>query len=317
MYKILMIVNPKAGKGKITKYIEKIKENIEQQKYSLDIEYTTLEKNATEIVKGYRSYFDIVLVCGGDGTLNETIEGLVYLNKKAFVGFIPVGTTNDFARSLGASFDMLHLSENINLYDSKKIDMGKCNGKVFNYIISFGMFARTSYRTNRFLKNKLGRIAYVFNALGEIIFHKKYKLRISTDTREIKGTFVYGSISNSKFVGGFPVFKNKDIILDDGEFDILLVKDIKNIFTKLKILVNVLRGKLNDPNVYYLKSKHVEIEVDEELDEWLEFSRDGEYGGRVKNLNIINLKQYNEYILPIGENFEEDLDDDDLDDDED
>ena len=89
MYKILMIVNPKAGKGKITKYVEKIKDNLEEKKYSLEIEYTSLEKNATEIVKGYHSYFDIVLVCGGDGTLNEVIEGLVYLNKKAFVGFVP------------------------------------------------------------------------------------------------------------------------------------------------------------------------------------------------------------------------------------
>ena len=315
MYKILMIVNPKAGKGKITKYVEKIKDNLEEKKYSLEIEYTSLEKNATEIVKGYHSYFDIVLVCGGDGTLNEVIEGLVYLNKKAFVGFIPVGTTNDFARSLGASFDMIHLSENINLYDSKKIDMGKCNGKIFNYIISFGMFAKTSYKTNRFLKNKLGRVAYIFNAFGEIFFHKKYNLNIVIDSKEIKGKFVYGSISNSKYVGGFPLFKNKEIELDDGLFDIVLVKDVKNIYTKIKMLINVLSGNLKDPNIYYLKGKHIEIEIEETSNDWLEFTRDGEYGGKVKNLNIINLKQHNEYILPVGKNFEEELDDDLEDDD--
>lgn len=294
-YEILMIVNPKAGRAKIEKYAEKIKEKFEDSNnYEVEIKYTTKENNATNIIQNYDKDFDILIVCGGDGTLNEAIRGLYQTEKKVFVGYIPVGTTNDFAKSLKVSFDVFDIAENINKYEAKKIDVGLFNERTFNYVASVGIFSKSSYKTSSKMKNKMGRMAYLFLGAQEIFAYKSFKLKIHSGATTIEDEFLYGSISNSKYIGGFNLFKNEEVSLDDGEFEAIFVRKPSNIFKTLKLLIKALKGNLNDENIYYFKTSEIEVESEEET----EWSIDGEYSGKVKDIKISNMNKYIEYILP-------------------
>ena len=294
MYKILMIVNPKAGRAKPDKYVPKITQNFKNMNYEVDVKYTTIENNATNIVKIYNKDYDVLIVYGGDGTLNEAIQGLYDIQKKPYVGFIPFGTTNDFAKSLAVSLDKLNISKNINKYTLKKVDTGIISDNIFNYVVSFGMFSKTSYATSRKMKNKFGRIAYILNGIKEVFNYKIYDLKIESDDVSLEGEFIYGSISNSKYIGGFNLFKKQEVKLDDGEFEALFVRKPKNSIEKFNLIIKILSGNLDDKNISYFKTSKIKLSSSQPL----ELSIDGEYGGSRKEIEISNIKQNVEYILP-------------------
>lgn len=292
--KILAIVNPRSGMADIGRYIDRIEDNLKSNGYEVDIQYTTREHNATKILEEYDKEFNIILACGGDGTLNETVEGLYEMNDNVQICFIPSGTTNDFARSLNISFDRLHISKNIKDYEEKIIDTGIFNDRVFNYVASFGVFSETSYSTSVDLKNKIGRLAYILSGIKEIFKIKKYNLKIKLDDIEIEDEFVFGSISNSYYMGGFKLFKKNQIRMNDGKFEVLLVKTPKNFFQVLKILFKIINGNFNDENIIFYQVPSIEIETQNEL----YWSVDGECGGDVRNLKITNREKYVRFITP-------------------
>ena len=240
-YNILMIVNPKAGKAKIAKYTPEIIRNLQRQNYTVVTRYTSKEKNAKDIVKEYYDPYEIIIVCGGDGTLNEVVQGL-YERKKdnVFIGFIPVGTTNDFAKSLGVSFDKFHLSNYINKYDSIDIDMGKFNSHIYNYAAAFGIFSQTSYNTPVDLKNRFGRFSYIIMGIKELFNYKAYKVKVTTAENIIEDEFIYGSITNSRNVGGFKIFRKQEVKMNDGLFEVVLINKPKNIFGAMYLALKVL-----------------------------------------------------------------------------
>lgn len=311
-YNILMIVNPKAGKAKISKVTPEIIRNLQKQNYKVITRYTGKDKNARNIVKDYYEPYDIVLVCGGDGTLNEVVQGLYERNKKVFIAFIPVGTTNDFARSLGVSFDKFHISKYINQYEECSIDMGKFNNHVFNYAATFGVFSQTSYNTPTELKNRFGRFSYIITGIKELFNHKSYKVKIATADRNIKGEFIYGSVTNSENIGGFKVFKRTDIEMDDGEFEVVLVKRPKNIFGLLLLALKMLCGFIEDKNVIFFKTSSIDFE----FEKGTVWALDGERTERSKEISIINLKKYNSFIIPPEEIEELDEEDENEEDDD-
>ncbi len=293
-YKILIIVNLKSGRGQIEKYINTIDNNLKEFNFDVRIEYTSKNKNATYIIKNYQDEYDVLIICGGDGTLNETIQGLYEIDKKVFVGFIPSGTTNDFARSLKVSFDKLDISKNINKYDSKQVDIGIFNKRVFNYVVTFGIFSKTSYETSVKLKNKIGRLAYFINGIKEIFNYKTYRLKIYSDRNIIEDEFIFGSISNSEYIGGFNLFKKESIKLDDGKFEVILVKKPKNIFQTIRLVLKIMNGNLKDDNIYYFQTSELEIKSFDKI----EWSLDGEYGGNERKVKICNQEKYIKYIIP-------------------
>lgn len=292
--KVLIIVNPVSGKKNIKKYIPRIKENFEKANFKTEIKYTSIENDAGSIIKESKEDFNVILICGGDGTLNQAIQEVDYENLKVPIGYIPTGTTNDFAHSINISFDKLHISKNINEYSSRKIDLGMINEKVFNYVVAFGLFSESSYKTGSKLKQKLGRLAYVLYGIKEIFNYKTYKLQIETETTKIKDEFIYGSISNSKYIGGFDLFKNKSIEFDDGKFEAVFVKKPKNFLQMLRIILKVLQGKLEDECIYYIQTSNLEIKCNKPI----ELSIDGEYGGGKKDIRIHVKKQSVEYLVP-------------------
>ena len=283
-HRILMIVNPKAGRAKIKKYVDAIRNNFEKSEYKIDLKHTTVEYGATEIISDYKKDFDILVVCGGDGTLNQAVQGLHDIDKHVQIGYIPSGTTNDFARSLGVAFNKLELSNNLDKFTTEKVDLGKFNDRVFNYVVSAGIFSRASYNTSTKSKNRFGRLAYLMSGFKEIFICKPYRLIVrSKDTS-----------SNAKYVGGFNIFKKEHVEMDDGELEALFIKRPKNFFSMVRLICKVINGNFKDENVRYFKTPELEIESEKDT----EWSIDGEYSGKVNKIKITNLRKRVEYIVP-------------------
>lgn len=289
-----MVVNPKAGRAKIKKYVDNIREKLEKSKFKIDLKHTTIENSATDIIKKYKKDYDILIVCGGDGTLNQAVQALHDLDKNVQIGYIPAGTTNDFARSIGVSLNKLDTSNNLDKYTTEKVDLGKFNDRVFNYVVSAGVFSKTSYSTSVNAKNKFGRLAYVLAGVKDVFVCKPYRLIVKSKDKSIEDDFIYCSISNSKYVGGFNIFKNEHVEMDDGELEAIFIKKPKNFASMFKVMFKVLNGNFKDDDVRYFKTKELEIECDKDT----EWSIDGEYSGKVKKIKITNIRKRVEYIIP-------------------
>ena len=292
--RILMIVNPHSGKKKKDKYYDTIKENLQNYGYVVDTKFTTKEYNATNILEDYTSDYNIIIVCGGDGTLNQVTRALFDMKKKVPLGFIPCGTTNDYARSLKIPFDRLHLSKNINNYISINTDLGVFNEKTFNYAATFGIFSKTSYNVSYKIKNKIGRLAYILSGIKEAFTYKTYKIRVEYEKNKIEDEFIYGSITNSKSIGGFKLFRKYDVKLDDGLFEVVLVKKPKNLLHAVNMFIKIIRGNLEDENIYFFRTEKLKIKSKEKC----EWAIDGEYGGSPEEIKIININNELQYIVP-------------------
>ncbi len=292
--KILIIVNPISGRKKRDKYYNKIRFNLESQGYNVNIKFTTKDHNAKYLVENMEEDFDLIIACGGDGTLNEVTQGLYNIQKHIPIGFIPCGTTNDYARSLNIPFNKLHLSKNIEQYKVVDIDLGLFNNRTFNYAATFGLFSKTSYKVSRRLKNMIGRFAYILSGIKEIFNYGKYKMKISYEDKIIEDEFVFGSITNSKYVGGFHIFRKQKVDLNEGKFDVLLIKEPKNIFDTIGMIFKVIRGNFKDKDIYYFRTNKLHIESFDECG----WSIDGEYGGNNKTVNISNLNKWTKYLVP-------------------
>ena len=293
--KVLMIVNPKAGKAKSKKYIENILINLKNCGCKVELEITTPERNATKIIEEHKLKDEKLIVWGGDGTLNETLRGLKNSNQDAEIAFIPKGTTNDFGHSLKVSFDELAVSKNINNYKVKEIDMGTIDGLPFNYVVSFGLFSKASFSTSRKWKNRIGKAAYYLNGCKEVFKKiKQHKIKLILKDKTIEDEFIYGSISNSKYMGGFPVYRKQNVNLDDGELEVLLAKKPKNFFSTILVVVKILTGNLNDEHITFFKISELKVEFPYEMD----LSVDGEYGGKKKEFEIKLDEKKTKYLVP-------------------
>lgn len=294
---ILLIANPCAGKGKVIKYMTKICNNLKKQGYKLELIYTSENYNGEDIIMNYIRYIDAVVVCGGDGTLNEVINGIMKCNKKINVTFIPFGTTNDFSRTVKMPRSIFKLSKKLSKYSQKNVDVGKFNNRYFYYVAAFGVCTNVSYTTNQKEKNRYGKWAYYKRGIKELRKIKKiptYKTTIVTDNEIIKDEFIYGGITNSISIGSFKWFKKNDFSLNDGLFEIILIKNPPNLWGLLRILISILRKKYDQKNIYYIKSKHLQIEFEQNVD----WTLDGEFGGSEKNILIENNKNKLGILVP-------------------
>lgn len=235
-----------------------------------------------------------MIIWGGDGTLNETLVGLNNSKQNTEIAFIPMGTTNDFARSLKVSFDELAVSKNLSSYKVKEVDMGTIDDMPFNYVVSFGLFSKASYSTSRKWKNRIGKAAYYLNGIKEFFNYKTHKIKMILKDKIIEDEFIYGSVSNARYMGGFPIFRKKDVELDDGEFEIILAKKPKNMFSTIIIVLKILTGNLKDEHITLLKASDLQVEFPYEID----LAIDGEYGGKRKRFHIKNYQRKTKYLVP-------------------
>jgi YegS/Rv2252/BmrU family lipid kinase len=294
---ILIIVNPCSGKGKVNKYIPEICDNLEKQDYELEVIYTSDNNNGEEIIRDYIRYIDAVIVCGGDGTLNKVINGILKSHKKIDVTYIPFGTTNDFASTMRIPKRKYSLSKKLSKYDAVDIDIGSFNDKFFYYIAAFGICTNISYETEQNEKNKIGKFAYYKEGIKLLKKIRKYRpiqTTIVTDDEIIKGKFVYGGVSNSVSIGGFKWFRRNEIKVNDGKFELILIKKPKNVLGLLKIAISILRKKYDQNNIYYLKTNHFQADFEYNV----EWTLDGEFGGSTNHVLIENNKEKLGFLAP-------------------
>ncbi len=293
--KVLMIVNPISGKKKKERYFSLIRLYLKRQGYDIYMKFTTKEKNASYIVENFSKPYDVILACGGDGTLSEITHGLYKIKKQIPIGFIPSGTTNDYARSLHIPIKKKKLSKNLNTYKVIKTDLGIFNNRTFNYVAAFGLFSKSSYSVNRKLKNAIGRLAYILYGIKELFSYKTYKMRFEYDDTVIEDNFIFGSISNSRYIGGFKIFRKRGIQFNDGEFEVLLIKKPRNIFDIIFIVFKAIFGSFKDKNIFYFKTKKLHIHS---LSDECVWSIDGEYGGNIKEVDINVIRDWNCFLVP-------------------
>lgn len=289
MKKLLFIMNPKAGRGAIRNEIFDIIVLFSQAGYEVTVYPTTGPDDAQRKVREDGAGYDMLVCAGGDGTLDNTVSGYMQLNQAQIpLGYIPIGTTNDFGRSLRISRRPLEAAYQIVNGKESKIDVGKLGDRSFIYIAAFGIFTEVSYNTNQNLKKALGHSAYVLEGIRNLVGYKGYEITASFDEKVISGTYIYGMVTNTLSVGGFKLRGAKHVILDDGKFDCLFIKMPTNPEELQQILTGIVQNDIEGNEMFFeSKASKVVIHSQEEIS----WTVDGEYGGTYKDIEIQNMKQ--------------------------
>ena len=291
---LLIIINPKSGKTKNRKKLPEIIKNFKKIGYKTTVIYTKINYSATRIIEKYGKGMDMLVCCGGDGTLHEVINAIVKFDLHLKLSFIPLGTMNDFAKTIHISQKGLSQIKDMNDFEIVCSDVGQFNKKNFNYVAAFGAFTRVSYGTSQKLKNMFGKLAYFLSGIEQLRKINGYQLNVRFNGKEVEDKFIYGAISNSKSIGGFEWFDKDEIKLDDGRFEMILIKEPKNILHVIKILYLLL--KRNYDNSYFIYDKVDKLEINAK--EYIKWTLDGELGAVSKKTKVENMNKRIQYIIP-------------------
>lgn len=289
---LLFVYNPKAGKAKIRNKLLDIIDVFVRSGYSVVVHPTQGHGDAREVVQ-YRKKgaYDLVVCSGGDGTLDEVVAGMMQTEEHLPIGYIPAGSTNDFAKSLGISSNMVTAANDIITGQVFSCDIGRFNDEVFVYVAAFGMFTEVSYATDQQMKNMLGHVAYLLEGVKSLSTIKSYEMRIESEQGIIEGDFIFGMVTNSTSVGGFKNITGKDVELDDGKFEVLLVKRPVTYVEVDNTVSSLVVPKFDAQCIQYLKTSHLTISSEDKIS----WTLDGEFGGEHTEVVIKNLHK----ALPI------------------
>lgn len=287
MKKMCFIVNPCSGKVKIKSALLDVIQIFNEGGYDVNIKTTLYRGHAIEICNSLGDDVDIVAVSGGDGTLNEVLTGLLKSGKKLPVGYLPTGSTNDFAASFGISPDPKTAAKNIVNGKPFDIDVGSFDGRrYFSYIASFGVFTAASYKTPQNIKNTFGHLAYVLEGMKDITNITPYKVRVEADGKEYEGRYIFGSVTNTTSVGGIVKLDSGLVKMNDGLFEIVLVKNPANINDLSKIIGGLTYSNFNDSVFEFIKAKSVKMTFESDID----WSIDGEHERSSRQVIVENMQ---------------------------
>lgn len=292
--KMLFIYNPHAGKEAIKSKLSDILEIFMDAGYEVTIYATKRSKDATQIVSERGSDFDYIVCSGGDGTLNEVTDGLMSLGKRPPCGYIPAGTVNDFASTLHIPKNTIMAANNAVEGMEFPCDVGSLNGDYYNYVAAFGAFTEVSYETSQEVKNVLGKMAYFLDGVKRLPNLKSYHIRVETEDRIFEDEIIFGMITNSKSIGGFKNLTGKNVMLDDGKFEVTLIKCPKNPVELQLIINSLLTREVNSQYVYTFTINHIVLSSEEDIS----WTLDGEYGGTFNRAEIHNHHKAIRYIIP-------------------
>ena len=291
---LLMIVNPFAGQKKAVKELGRVLEVFSGGGYISTVIMTEYAGHATEIAREHASRYDLVVCAGGDGTLNETISGVLSSGCKTPIAYLPCGTTNDLGATLGLSRDLEQAARDAAGAYSRRLDIGSFNGRTFVYTASFGAFTRASYATPQSMKNALGHLAYVLEGAKEVWHLKGIYAHLSTDAGEFEGEYLFGSITNSTSLAGIITLDKETVKLDDGLFELMLVEKPTNAIEYSRLLSQLALKRFDDKLRLY-KVSHVEMETEEDRD----WTLDGELASGKTQFNIENIANAIEIKVPV------------------
>lgn len=273
--KILFILNPKAGRMSGKRNLYSILDMY--KKYNgveVDLFETSARGDATAVVLKKAAQFDRVVCCGGDGTLNETVTGLMQLKNPPALGYIPVGSTNDFAVSLGIRGDIKKNTRRTIKGEPFPMDIGSFNGRYFTYTASFGAFTQSSYNTPQNIKNIFGHLAYVFQGIKDLSTIHDYPVQVIADGTDYSDKYVFGAICNSTSLGGIIKLKKNLVKFNDGYFELVLVRNPKNPVDFANLISALAKQDFrNNDSIVFVHAKKVTVKTQQGMP----WSLDGEY----------------------------------------
>ena len=282
--KTLFIYNPHAGMMQIKNHLYNILNTFAAADYDLTVVPTRKQGEAISYVKKHASEYEFIICSGGDGTLNEVVNGLLKsgAEKLPDLGYIPAGSTNDYASSLKLPKSMEKAAELVTSGVPVAYDAGLFNTKYFVYIAAFGAFTKVSYSTPQDTKNILGHMAYLVEGIKSLAEIKAYKMKVRYDDMLIEGKFIYGMVTNTLSVGGIYKLNPKTVKLDDGELEVLLIREPKDV-KELSEISSYMLGTL-DKSDLILSFKTGKITFENSSN--VPWTLDGEYGGDSNNITI-------------------------------
>ena len=294
--RLLLLLNPCAGQKKANALLPEIIRLYNDRDYECVTYVTAANGDATLHLAQHAKEYDHIVCIGGDGTLNETIAGMIRAGANCPVGYIPAGTTNDYASSLGLSTDILKAAADAVDGVPCSFDIGSFNGRYFIYTASCGAFARTSYTTSQFAKNLLGHTAYVLEGIRDLPNIKPISMHVEAGERLMEGEFIFCAVTNSLSVGGLLKLDPNDVRLNDGVFEVLLVR-YPAVVELPKIITALRSGDLsNNTNemVEFFKADKLKFTVENEL----EWTLDGERGEKGMEFELINHYKMIQLVIP-------------------
>ena len=307
MKRLLFIYNPHAGKELLKPKLSDVIDIFVKAGYEVVVYPTQAYRDAYKKVKKYKAEdYDLVVCSGGDGTLDEVVTGMMKRDPdtRTPIGYIPTGTTNDFASSLHIPRKLLEAADNAVNGTVFACDVGKFNKGIFVYVAAFGLFTDVSYETKQSMKNALGHLAYVLEGAKRLFNITSYKIKVTHDGETIEDEFIYGMVTNSRSVGGVRNMIGDQVGFNDGLFEVTLIKTPKNPIELQEIITALMTKQMDSPFMYTFKSGHITFQSMEEIP----WTLDGEYGGEHEEVVIENLNKQLKIMVPDPEEIENDID---------
>lgn len=291
---MLFVYNPRAGKAQIRSNLLDIIDIFVKADYEVTAYPTQKPGDAIKAVKNRREGYDIVVCSGGDGTLDEVVRGMMQCEEKLPIGYVPAGSTNDFANSLKIPRSMIKAADVVVNGKMFSCDVGAFNDDSFIYVAAFGIFTDVAYETKQDLKNVLGHTAYLLEGMKRLSSIKSYNMKITCDDMELEEEYIYGMITNSNSVAGFKGITGKDVELNDGLFEVTLIRKPAILKDMNDIVAALTDKRIDSDAIKTFKASKIIIESQQEV----AWTLDGEYGGSHDKVVIENKKEALEIKVP-------------------
>ena len=285
MKKMLWIVNPHAGRGAMRGKLIDCILTFQEAGFDVTLHVTEGPEDATRVAQARAGEFDRIVCAGGDGTLNETLSGLMQLEQRPLLGYLPCGSTNDFAMSLHLHTMLPAAAEAAATGTPCPLDVGRHNDRYFAYVASFGAFTRSSYSATQAAKNALGHFAYILEGLGDLDSLRPYRCAVDADGERFEGEFIFGAVCNSTSLGGLVKLDPSRVRMDDGKFELLLLRMPKTALDLQNLITAMTRMQYDYPGVILRHVRRVTLTTEENLP----WSLDGEYCPSAPRVEIENL----------------------------
>ena len=286
MKRLLLVMNPMAGMKKANPLLTEILDVFAKGGYLCVVHMTQAPGDGTLVVRRFANDVDLIVCIGGDGTFNETITGILAAGAKTPIGYIPAGSTNDFAASLHLSKNVVEAAWDIVSGTAAVYDVGRFEDRYFTYVASFGAFTKVSYATPQSVKNSLGHLAYMLGGIAELSAIRSWHVSFEVDDGQfITGDYIFGAVSNSTSVGGILTLDPKIVDMNDGKFELLLIKAPENLADLGEIVRALTAQDYQSPMLTFLPAQKLRVQADPSMD----WTLDGEFAKGRENLEIENI----------------------------
>ena len=300
MKKLLFILNPRAGLRRANRFMPEIIRLFIDHGYRCETYVTGASGEATRYLSKLRGHWDMIVCAGGDGTLNETISGMLAAGINCPLGYIPCGTTNDYAASIGLSVDVLRAARDIVEGQAKTIDIGSFNGRCFVYTATCGAFAKTSYSTPQLAKNMFGHLAYILEGIRDLTTIRPIHLRVRANDVVLDEDFIFCSITNSTSVGGILKLDSQMVALNDGKFEVTLVRNPVTPAQFSRIIYGLTTQDIPNEMICFFSADRISVEATEPV----EWTLDGEREPETTAAELANRHSAVRIMIPAGTAFE-------------